>query len=250
MASALGCRVLCVSRARGARASTLCRASRTRVLPATERCVKEAVETLRREQIIAIPTDTLYGLAASACSANSIKRLYAAKQRASEVPLAICVGDAEDVGKYAQVEHLSVGLLEDLLPGPITLLLHRKTSSELSATLNPGLSLLGIRVPDSDFVRAVSREFGQAIALTSANQSGSPSTLDVQEFEGLWDKCGVVFDGGRIVSSRLGSTIVNLSITGEYSIKRRGDECQAIEDKLCDYGLKASTSPSPAQSIN
>ena len=90
---------------------------------------------------------------------------------ASEVPLAICVSEAEDVAKYAEVDHLSAGLLEDLLPGPITLLLNKKTTSDLSTSLNPGVSLLGIRVPDSDFIRAVSRQYGHAIALTSANQA-------------------------------------------------------------------------------
>lgn len=77
--------------------------------------------------------------------------------------------------------------------------------------------------------QAVSRQCGQAIALTSANQSGAPSTLAVEEFENLWDKCEAVFDGGRIASSRSGSTIVNLSVPGEFSIKRVGEECEVIQ---------------------
>lgn len=148
------------------------------------------------------------------------------------------MGDAQDVGKYAEVEHLSAGLLDELLPGPITILLNRKSSSDLSKSLNPGLSLLGIRVPDSDFVRSVSRHYGHAIALTSANESGAPSTLAVDEFSGLWDKCAAVFDGGKITASGLGSTIVNLSVPGEFSIKRRGDECDAIQEKLRKHGIK------------
>jgi|TARA_B110000977_G_scaffold192513_1_gene266129 tRNA threonylcarbamoyl adenosine modification protein (Sua5/YciO/YrdC/YwlC family) len=221
-----------------------CRAAgSTRVLPATLPFVGEAVEALRREKVIAIPTDTIYGVAASACSVIGIERLYDAKQRSREVPMAVCVGDAADVSKYADVAHLNPKLLEELLPGPVTLLLRRKTLTEgcdLSPGLNPGLGLLGIRVPDSEFIRHVSRGFGKAIALTSANQSGTPSTLSVEEFENLWDKCEVVFDGGRIGldASRSGSTIVNLSVPGEFSIARPGTTCDTICETLERYGIK------------
>jgi 2',5'-phosphodiesterase len=218
------------------------RAARARVLPATLPRVAEAVEALRREKLIAIPTDTIYGLAASACSETGINRLYEAKQRAYHVPLAVCVGEASDVSKYADVAHLHPGLLEELLPGPITLLLRKKTDAEceLSSALNPGVSLLGIRVPDSAFIRAVSRQFGHAIALTSANQSGQPSTLAVEEFEHLWEECENVFDGGRIQATRSGSTIVDLSVPGEFSIARAGEKCDVIQETLKRYGMNQS----------
>jgi hypothetical protein len=57
----------------------------------------------------------------------------------------------------------------------------------------------------------------------------------------LWDKCALVFDGGKISSSRLGSTIVNLSIPGEFSIQRKGDECDTVLEKLYKYGLTNSS---------
>ena len=114
------------------------RAARARVLPATLPRVAEAVEALRREKVIGVPTDTIYGLAASACSEKGIQRLYEAKQRAYHVPLAVCVGEASDVSKYADVAHLNPGLLEELLPGPVTLLLRKKTDdTPLSPALNP-----------------------------------------------------------------------------------------------------------------
>ena len=175
------------------------RAARARVLPATLPRVAEAVEALRREKVIGVPTDTIYGLAASACSEKGIQRLYEAKQRAYHVPLAVCVGEASDVSKYADVAHLNPGLLEELLPGPITLLLRRKTDdTPLSSALNPDAALLGVRVPDSEFIRAVARAYGHAIALTSANPSGKPSTLAVEEFEHLWSECAGVFDADDV----------------------------------------------------
>lgn len=217
-------------------------ASIPRLLPATGRRLAEAVEVLRQEKILAIPTDTLYGLAASASSENSIKKLYAAKQRPITVPLAICVSDAQVITKYAHTEHLEIGLLEDLLPGPFTILLARKTGSCLTAHLNPGLTLLGIRVPNSEFITALARKYGHALALTSANESGSSSTLAVHEFEDIWIECAAVLDGGQIYSERSGSTIVDLSTPGEFSISRRGEKCGELQEKLkTRYKLRLRT---------
>jgi tRNA threonylcarbamoyl adenosine modification protein (Sua5/YciO/YrdC/YwlC family) len=220
------------------------RAARARVLPATLPRVAEAVEALRREKVIGVPTDTIYGLAASACSEKGIQRLYEAKQRAYHVPLAVCVGEASDVSKYADVAHLNPGLLEELLPGPITLLLRRKTDdTPLSSALNPDAALLGVRVPDSEFIRAVARAYGHAIALTSANPSGKPSTLAVEEFEHLWSECACVFDGGRIAATRAGSTIVDLSVPGEFSVRRAGEACEAIQETLRRHGIERTHGP-------
>ncbi len=80
----------------------------------------------------------------------------------------------------------------------------------------------GVRVPDADFIREVCRQHGGAIALTSANPSGSPSCVDVREFQGLWPGCAVVFDGGTIAAARDGSTIVDLCVSGEFRILRKG----------------------------
>jgi len=214
------------------------RACQLRILPATSQRVNDAVDALRRERIIAVPTDTLYGLAAGANSEKSIRRLYAAKRRSEAVPLAICVSDAQDAEHYADTKHLAKGLLDELLPGPVTVLLRRKHSADLPSSLNPNSKLLGIRVPNSDFIRAVARQYGHAIALTSANQSGSASTLDLNEFIELWDDCAFIFDGGRISSGRQGSTIVDLSLPGKFSVQRRGDVYEDTRRTLKKFGLR------------
>lgn len=194
--------------------------------------IERAAAILKDGAVIALPTDTLYGVAACACSTAGIRSIYAIKRRDPKVPLAICVGDPSDVEHYAETAHLPEGLLAHLLPGPVTLLLARKPSGELSDDLNPGVELVGVRVPDSDFVRGVARAHGKAVALTSANKSGAPSTLEVGEFEPLWNKCGAVFDGGRIPASRSGSTIVDLSVAGEFGIRRVGETCEDIKRDL------------------
>ena len=133
-----------------------------------------AVGALRRGGVIAVPTDTIYGFAARAEDGGAVRRLYEIKGMKATVAVAIAVGDVGDIGRYGECSHLREGLLGRILPGPVTVLLRRRASDEggASSELNPGVDLIGIRVPASDFVREVCRAHGSAIALTSANRSG------------------------------------------------------------------------------
>jgi len=193
--------------------------------------VRLATAALRRGGVIAVPTDTIYGFAACAANGDAVRRLYEIKGRSRGAPLAIAVGDVRDVDAYGEGGHLRAGVLERLLPGPTTVLLRRRRGEAGRATpeLNPGVDLIGIRVPEHDFVREVCRAHGGAIALTSANRSGETSTTAVEEFAELWDACAEVFDGGVIPAKRLGSTIVDLSSrANEFAIVRAGERCDEL----------------------
>ena len=95
-------------------------------------------------------------------------------------------------------------------------------SSILEKSLNPGLDSIGVRVPDSDFIRSIVRGSGSALALTSANLSGKPSSVDIKDFQNLWEHCAYVYDGGVLPSGRAGSTVVDLTSIGKYKILRPG----------------------------
>lgn len=177
---------------------------------------------MQEEEIIALPSDTLYGLAGDACSKKSVERIYEIKGRDLSKPLAVCVSDVDDVALYATTHHLPRGMLRDLLPGPVTLILPRGEDSPLDRSLNPGIESIGIRIPDSYFIRKVARNFKGALALTSANTSGQKSTVSTEEFKDLWGKCGAVFDGGDLKEGREGSTIVDLTKEGQFSVVRKG----------------------------
>eukprot|EP00898_Chlorokybus_atmophyticus_P001606 jgi/Chlat1/2446/Chrsp171S02339 len=215
-----------------------------KVLPAEGRAAASAAAAaLARGDVVALPTDTLYGLAASASSSAGIARLYAIKGRDRGNPLAVSVASSSAVVDVAEVAHLPAGLLADLLPGPVTLVLPRRHSDDrggkLAAQLNPGLEAIGVRVPDAEFVREVARQLDGPIALTSANFSSQPSTVAVDEFRDLWPQCALVFDGGRLASGRAGSTIVDLTAEGQFRILRDGsalaETCSVLTDK---HGLK------------
>ncbi|KAL4445318.1 hypothetical protein ABPG77_011143 [Micractinium sp. CCAP 211/92] len=209
------------------------------VLPAAMYNAGLAAEALGREEVVAVPTDTLYGLAACANSSAAVAHIYATKQRGDHKPLAICVADLQDVGRYGDTQHLPKGLLEDLLPGPVTLLLRRLPDALLAPELNPGVDAIGIRIPDAPFIRAVCRQHRSALALTSANVSGGLSSVEVAEFQELWPACSLVFDAGRLDAGRSGSTVIDLTTPGEFVIRRRGSgfarTMQLLQEK---HGLK------------
>lgn len=192
------------------------------VRPATNDFAKEAVEALKAGKVIAVPTDTLYGFACDACSLEAVNRIYEIKGRKYTSPLAICVGDVLDIEKFAVTNHLPHGLLDYLLPGPVTVVLRRGDSSILEKSLNPGLNSIGVRVPDCNFIRVIARGSGSALALTSANLSGKPSSVDIKDFADLWEHCAYVYDGGVLPSGRAGSTVVDLTSIGKYKILRPG----------------------------
>lgn len=79
-----------------------------------------------------------------------------------------------------------------------------------------------MRVPDYDFIRLIARGSATALALTSANLSGQPSSVSVKDFENLWEQCTYVYDGGVLPAGRAGSTIVDLTSVGKYKIIRPG----------------------------
>lgn len=83
-------------------------------------------------------------------------------------------------------------------------------------------SRAGLRVPDNRFIQKLCHAYGGAIALTSANVSGSANSLEVEDFRELWPRCAVIYNGGTIEASPSGSTIVDLSVPGRYKIIRPG----------------------------
>jgi len=199
----------------------------------------EAASSLKKGNIIALPTDTIYGIAALAQSTVAVQKLYEIKRRHQEKPVAICVGNVEDVFKWGKVT-VSDSALHDLLPGPVTLVFDR--TETLNKQLNPGTNLVGIRIPDHDFVRQLAIKCHEPLALTSANKSSAQSSLETKEFKDLWCKLDVIFDGGLLGQTekcRQGSTVVNLSVPGKFSVIRDGSAYRQTVAILQDkYGLQ------------
>ena len=105
--------------------------------------IPRAVSALQQGKVVAVPTDTLYGLAADANSSVGIQHIYSIKRRQAQTPLAICIAEIADLRRYCMTDHLSQQLLEQLLPGKVTLILQRRADAPLCPELNPGLPSIG-----------------------------------------------------------------------------------------------------------
>lgn len=95
-----------------------------------------------------------------------------------------------------------------------------------------------MRVPASDFVQSICAAHGGALALTSANPSGQPSSTDVSDFNDLWCMCTAVYDGGIINASRLGSTVVDLTDANKAKVLRGGSALEATSANLQRFGIE------------
>ena len=203
-----------------------------------------AASVLAKGEVIATPTDTIYGLAALASNTKAVRKIYEIKGRNSAKPIAICVAEIEDVYKWGKVT-ISNELLKNLLPGPVTLCFKRQ--DVLNPELNADTDIIGIRIPDHSFIREVCRscDRSSALALTSANISSEKSSLAVEEFTELYSHLSAIFDGGRLgltEQSRLGSTVVDLSVQDKYRIIRPGSAHDETVKILQSFGLTPAAS--------
>ncbi|OPJ71802.1 yrdC domain-containing protein, mitochondrial [Patagioenas fasciata monilis] len=136
---------------------------------------------------------------------------------------------------------LELRVFSDGDKGPVTLVLKR--SEELNKDLNPFTSLVGVRIPNHPFIRELARACPGPLALTSANISCQASTLTVSEFQELWPQLSLIIDGGPIgdmqsPECRLGSTVVDLSVSGKFTIIRPGCALTSTVEILRQkYGL-------------
>lgn len=155
----------------------------------------------------------------------------------------MCVASVAQVELCGSCQNLPEGLLHALLPGPVTVVLERRTSAPLSRYLNPDLMGVAIRVPAHGFIQKVVHAVGGPIVLTSANRSGEASTTKIEQFSELWDLVDGVFDGGEILSDGKGSTIVDLQRCGEgvFEVVRDGSALEATCTTLEKFGLKRET---------
>lgn len=205
--------------------------------------IQIAADHLRQGNVIALPTDTVYGFACSANDLAAIQKLYELKGRDAGKPVAICVSSIEQLRHYGNATHLPTKLLANLLPGAVTVVLNKSPNLN-NPYLNPGIAKIGIRIPDYEFIQKVSAAFVAPIALTSANRSGDKSTLDVSEFSELWPKLGVVINGGHLGDvnnenkQRSASTVIDLSMPGFYEIIRNGIAVEHTLNVMHEFDLR------------
>ncbi len=174
--------------------------------------VARAVEVLRAGGVVALPTETVYGLAADVENARAIERVYAIKGRPPDHPLIVHAHDVDALGGYvAEIPAALRALAARFWPGPLTAVVAR--GPRTPRTVTGGQDTVAVRVPDHPLTRAILAAFGGAVAAPSANRFGgvSPTTAAHVRAE-LGGEVDLIVDGGP---ARIGveSTIVDLSGT-------------------------------------
>ena len=180
----------------------------TRVLPFSDDAIAEAARLILAGESVAVPTETVYGLAADATSAGAVARLYAAKGRPGFNPLIVHVTDLAAAEEIAEFTDEARSLAKQHWPGPLTLVLPLRPDSPIASITTAGLDTVALRVPAHPAMRALLEATGRPLAAPSANASGSISPTRAEHvLKSLGGRIPLILDAGP-TERGLESTIV------------------------------------------
>ena len=180
----------------------------TRIVPADADGVARAAALIATGHSVALPTETVYGLAGDATSGEAVARIYGAKGRPAFNPLIVHVADIAQARTLASFDDTAERLATRFWPGPLTLVLPARTSSGIAGLATAGLATIAIRVPAHPVMQAVIAASGRPLAAPSANASGRISaTRATHVAASLEGRIALVLDGGPTTHG-LESTIV------------------------------------------
>jgi L-threonylcarbamoyladenylate synthase len=206
--------------------------------------IDRAVQVLRAGGLVAIPTETVYGLAADASNADAVRRIFAVKRRPADHPLIVHLAVAEQLGDWAATIPPSAAVLADACwPGPLTLLVPR--AAHVLDVVTGGRPTLGVRVPAHPMTLELLARLDGGLAAPSANRFGkvSPTTADHVRAD-LGDEVDFVLDGGPCPIG-VESTIVDCTVDPPQVLRPGGIATEHIAALLND-SLAAPGGPSRA----
>lgn len=167
----------------------------TALLPVSPESLQRAAALLKAGQVVGMPTETVYGLAANAADPEAVARIFAAKGRPSDNPLIVHIAELSALSQLTKPPALAYQLAEAFWPGAMTMVLPRREN--VPDCVTAGLDTVGIRMPSHPAAAALIRESGLALAAPSGNRSGSPSPATAAQM--LADMAGripMILDGG------------------------------------------------------
>ncbi len=180
----------------------------TEILGVDDVAIGRAAALIRAGHCVAVPTETVYGLAADATSGEAVARIYAAKGRPAFNPLIIHVGNIAQAEQLAQLPPAAHRLAAAYWPGPLTMVLPARAGSPIAALATAGLATIAIRMPAHPAMRTLIAASGRPLAAPSANASGRISATSAAHVAAsLGDRVALILDGGA-AQHGLESTIV------------------------------------------
>ena len=208
--------------------------------------IQHAAVALKRGELVILPTETVYGLAADAANGEAVARIFEAKGRPRFNPLIAHVADASQAERIAVLDDRARRLADAFWPGPLTLVAPVRDRAAVCDLARAGLDTVAVRVPGHTKARAVIAAFGGAVVAPSANRSGrpSPTTFD-DAVEETGQHAGAALDGGPCAVG-VESTVVAV-MDGSVRLLRPGsvtrDEIEAVAGPLADGGQDGHRSP-------
>lgn len=197
------------------------------------RYIEQAAAALRRGELVAFPTETVYGLGADATNDDAVAAIFAAKGRPSDNPLIAHIGShAQLETVVSSVPPVAERLIERFWPGPLTLVL--PSAGTVSRKVTAGLATVAVRMPSHPIARALLQQTGCPVAAPSANRSGRPSPTDVQHvLDDLAGRIYVALDGGE-TGYGLESTVLDVTESTPVVLRPGGITLEELRDALGD----------------
>lgn len=183
----------------------------TEILAPTNASIEDAAEYIRQGELVAIPTETVYGLGGNALDPAAIAKIFAAKNRPHDNPLIAHISDVSQLRPLIACEPSAAAkrMMKAFWPGPLTMIFPR--SEKVPAALSAGLDTVSVRLPNHPVARALISAAGVPIAAPSANSSGRPSpTTAAHVFEDMNGKIPLILNGGACAIG-LESTVVDMT---------------------------------------
>lgn len=181
----------------------------TKKLELNKESVELAAKLIKEGNVVAFPTETVYGLGADVFNETAVKNIFLAKGRPNDNPLIVHVAKKEDIGKVArEIPSNAQLLIDEFMPGPITIVLPK--NKNIPDCVTAGLDSVGVRIPEHKGARDFIEACGCPIPAPSANSSGKPSPTKADHvYEDLFGKIPLILDGGDC-SKGVESTVISL----------------------------------------
>ncbi len=223
----------------------------TQVLPFSDAAIAEAARLIRAGEPVAVPTETVYGLAADATNAQAVARIYEAKGRPTFNPLIVHVSTMDEAQKLADFGPRSLELAHAHWPGPLTIVAPLRPNSGIASLVTAGLGTIGIRVPSHRAMQALIRVAGRPLAAPSANASGSISSTRAEHvIRSLGGRIALVLDDGPSAGG-IESTIVG-ETDGKLRLLRRGPieiDAEAVSESTIEAPGQLASHYAPSKPL-
>ena len=161
--------------------------------------IEQAVNILKQGGVVAYPTDTAYGLAVDATNLKAVKKLYRLKGRDFNKPIHVIFPDTAWIKRVVKLNRQALVLMNNFLPGPLTLVLPLKATGNSWRKLSAGTKTLGLRLQDNALALSLVKTFGKPITTTSANVSGQDNCYSVPQIKKQFGSAPIFYlDGGKL----------------------------------------------------